>query len=381
MKIPRFFWIWLGLPFLWACQPEEATPIPGKLHYEFFANDDDHKAVDAGLHDLLGRLGPHARLHGAFQNCSHPAAVQPVLDSLAATPGSRLVLLLDGPHWDHSTAPEQQWVRDKIREVSHRTGQIWVENDRNPRAGRLGPWIADPSLRQQNNFLLIDSVRPAPGDDLGPAVLLFSQGWEMGWASPGNHALAIYGDPGLYNGFLEYWNQMAESRIDFAFHSVRTFSNVHDHAAWFYPLFEGEDPTLGLLDQLDSGIVRNGQPAKIYLAQRSFAGQEALLGRLRRLSNKLQADVRLISGDSVPVWEDHILQVRPELPSSLWLIQGPLLPDAGAAPERRWLVGMGSHGWNPEDLGRHSNSIVVVDDQALFEEVERHWLYWWEGWK
>lgn len=303
-----------------------------------------------------------------------------VLQCLRKHPSVRIFIVVDPYFWNSADDPNMQAIRDSLRSFAFEKGQVIIENDRNPRAGRLGMNIGTEGTLQQNNFLLFSDLKSQSGKSHGSSVVLLSEGFGKLLDRRPGHLLDIHGDLGLYDAYLAYWGEMAESRLDFAFREVRTYSNLHDHRAYFFPNYEGIDPTLNWVGGLMKGIEDLGSPAKVRLWMRSEKEPESGKALLGDLEEKYEADVKSMYW-SMPVDSqmeaDSIKMVEKwrENPGGgmFLLLDGPISATQEALPERHRVVFIGSHTWDEAAMNQHSNNAVAIFNKELYDSLSSHW--------
>lgn len=354
--------------------PKGTFPSTPGIQYELTCRTDEGSPVlEEALAGLFKRVTDSTRMLAAVSSWESLSITHAALEALRQHPEAQLGILVDPILWNESTDPYMAAIRDSLRSFAFEKGQVVIENDRNPRAGRLGPNIGAQAARQQNNFIVFSSLKAPDGSFAQPAVALLSEGFHKGLDEGPGHLLNVYGDRGLYDGFVNYWREMAESRMDFAFREVITYSDVHGHGAYFFPSYEGIDPTMNFLGDLVKGIEITGSPAKVRLWEMSQNGQTGADALLLDLAQKFEADVRrkLPNGEGGPASQG----VLPNgLSSSMFLlVDGPMKKGDGAPHERHHTVILGSHGWSEPSLNMHSNSAVLIYDKELYEAFEEHW--------
>ena len=69
----------------------------------------------------------------------------------------------------------------------------------------------------------------------------------------------------MHERFLAFWQAMVDGKTELLAAHCHTYSNVHDHMAWFFPDVDADSAALGILSQLAKGTQATRQPAKLRL--------------------------------------------------------------------------------------------------------------------
>ena len=196
-----------------------------------------------------------------------------------------------------------------------------------------------------------------------------------------NNAVIVRDDPGLYEGYLAYWNaEAAKVRIPDYFRQI----DGHDTRAFFFPrprtgnaLREPETDTVqGILDNLScTGGTRVRVAMAFWNDSRDYLVDE--LARLRDAG----CDVRIAANPNIT--SDG---VKAKLASAFTTDEARLVPhihskylyvDGTYAGAPRKLVWTGSHNWVFGAIRTNEEAILRVDDPAVFAAFDADWNGIW----
>jgi hypothetical protein len=275
-----------------------------------------------------------------------------------------------------------------------RNPRFSLENTRNPTAGLVN---APKGSRQlSGNFILLHNLASNGNDDGVFTIALSSASFNFREKARSGEALHIYGDSVLYMRFLAYWEAIAESRSPFTFATSRTYSNLHDHFAWYFPDYAGSDPMTDILSSLEAGIIATHQPAKLRIA---ISGWDRCRKEFARkaieMQRKYEMDVRVLLKDSSSV-SLEVFSLFNSLPqgsfrnfpardssqqidfqSCFMLIDGPFVTEEKGGSTSQRVSVIGSLGFTTESLKQNSNVWLRVSDKWVFEQLEAHWIELW----
>ena len=355
--------------------PEDGR-LSGRIEYELSTRlaQDQEAILLAALSDLTERMSDRGAVHMALTAWTSVPVLETFLDALRQKPNVRLHLVVDPDLWNRSTDPAIAAVRYALRIFAQETRQIVLENDLNPNAGRLGPGFDSDSLRQQNNFILFSEIRSRSDGMYRPGVVLLSEGFGPGFDGRAGLLLHVLGDPGLHAAYLEYWQAMAESDAGHAFRDLRTYSDQHDHRAFFFPAYAGQEPLIDLFQSLMAGLDAYGSPARLDWTERMGAGGlRRWRGYPDRLAAKHQAAINahahfegpgLLEGlgmDSLPGFHSE--------PFLAMVVDGPVPLAEDALAERQFVAVFGNHETDLPWSSSSSNSMLMVYDRGLCDSL------------
>ncbi len=383
--LPAIICLLLSLSACTENDPGSASEAP-VLDYAFLNLDEDADAFS----NLWSLITDSTDVYCAVSEWASPHLNQQMVEAFERVPGARLNLITDPNSWDKDTGDSITEVRHLLREESWIKGQIVLVNDRNPRAGRLGEYIHDPGVSLMENTLIFTSLQRPEYGDSAPALLILSSGISASGFPPHSYGLLIRGDIGLVDSYNDYWTQLHESRIDFEHRKVRTYSDRHDHRAWFFPDQSGVDSSHKLLGSLMEVVSNTGKPAKLRIYMPSWNESHLELAQvLKELAVEYEADVRILVQDS-PATAGVIRDRLDEFPKGMvrWvpglgqnpliILDGPVKISEDALPERKQVVWVGAHAWDTAGLQKNSNSTLAIFSKSLADSLEE---VWWTIWK
>ncbi len=376
--------------------PKVAESAPGQIGYQFYSNWDsssinhqDH--IVTGLEGLFDRLDQKSRIFAAWSNLPSKDVQANICATLSRFPDSRLEIILDPAEFRIALAD----TNAKLPFLEH--PQIEFQNREHPLAGILNMQVSDAHLKA--NLVLVSNLKPAGADD-GKFSILFST---APFSEEGRHLISesvrIYGDSSLYGRCMTYWEALRENQMQLGSVTSHTYSNLHDHQAWFFPdqLATTPEKALQILDDFELGIQQTRQPAKVRLALTGIdVCHGEFLDKLSRLSTEEEIDMKIVVCDSSTISRraTEVLQMLPEgslrifqrndstseltMASRILLIDGPypLIEQEPAAPQRITFL----FGDDFDLTSQQSNSSLWlrIADRRLFQDAERHWNRLWE---
>lgn len=370
------------------CSPDKPgiPPEAPRIDYVFL----DLDKGDSPFSDLWDLITDSTDVYMAVSEWSSPTLNQKMVSAFDRVSSAQLNILTDPNSWDKDTGDSISQVRHLLRDRSWMKGQIVLVNDRNPRAGRLGELIHDPSVKMRENFILFSSLKRPEYGDAQQGVLFLSAGVSQFGFPSHSFGLLIRGDVGLGTSYYDYWTQLRDSRIDFDHRKVRTYSDQHDHRAWFYPDRFGKDSSTALISSLMEVVSQTGKPAKVRIYMPEWDESHLELAQvLKELAIEYEADVRILA-QHPPFTADVIRERLEAFPEGMvrWvsesthipfiILDGPLSITEEASPERKQVVWVGSHVWNEQALIQDSNSALAIISKSLADDLEE---VWWTIWK
>lgn len=370
--------------------PEEAAPVGAPRIDYVFLDLDNRGDSSPSLNSVWDMVTDSTDIHLAMSEWASPILNKELVTALDKNQGARLGLFTDPKSWDKDTGDSIRLVRNLLRERSWMKGQIVVINDMNPRVGRLGENIDDESVSLKENFILFSSLQRPEYGDATPALLFLNSSAHAKGFSAHSFGVLIRGDHGLYDAYLDFWVQLSESRIDFEHRKIRTYSDQHDHRAWFFPDQNGLDSSTGLISSLMEVVSETGKPARLLIFMPEWNESHLELAQvLKELSVEYEADIRIITLDtpsSSPIirqrlnmFPEGMVRWVPELDLNPFVVlDGPLLVAKDALPERKQIAWIGSHSWTQYGLDHDSNSSLAIFDKALVNSLGE---VWWTIWK
>lgn len=396
--------LWVcGLALLHHCSsPPAASPrLPRQIGYAFYSSLDtvDNATtrldeVSQGLLDQFHRLTDSSLLFAAWSDWPSPTVQLLMCKEMEAHPRVQLQLIVD-PSRVSATEVGGRFPDSLAPIVSH--PQVALLNQQYPRAGILNQRVKAAALH--SDLFLFQYLRPEGPDD-GAFTLLTSDGPFPSPQQPGiTEAVRLYGDSILYGRYLAYWQALRDGASDITQAKTHTYSNLHDHQAWFFPdmLAENTSNAVGLLSQLDRGIAETHQPAKVRLV---LTGVDLchldFMTQLVHLHEQYEADIRVILDDTATISKKAASMLtklprgkvrlfpardslhRHELSSRFLLIDGPYVVTEDEPVQPRRICIFFGDDLHLEAQRNHSAVWLRIDDKRVFAEAERHWNRIWE---
>lgn len=190
-----------------------------------------------------------------------------------------------------------------------------------------------------------------------------------------NNSVVVRNDAKLFNGYLSYWNDLHEHKENLNYYTV---VDGKDAKAYFFPRASG-DTVLSILDNVrckkDKSTIRVAMA--FFVASRISVAKK--LGALEKagcdVEVLLNPDSSHISGSVVSTLRDAGVKVRKfEATGAASIIHSKyLLIDSnydGAEVEHRKLVFTGSHNYTAGALRTNDETLIRVDDGAVFDAFE-----------
>jgi hypothetical protein len=379
------------------CQQESSSALPGKgqIGYRFYSSLDSvadstsrRDEISQGLVELFQRLGKDSKVHAAWSAWPDEGVQRSICAALDLQSDVTFHVILDPTVYLASQL-------DSLPVAKH--PQVVLENRDKPRTGILNPHAASGAMR--TNMVLFQNLTPQGPDD-GAFNIYACDAAFPSKSQPGiTEAIRIYGDSTLFERCMAYWDGMRESKSEFTFAKTHTYSNLHDHQAWFFPDILAAQPenANSILVQLQQAMGETHQPAKVRLV---LTGADMchldFFHRLFFLYLEQEADIRVILKDTATIARQVVkvleqlphggLRIFPardsshryELASRFLLIDGPYVTTENEpAQPRRMCFFMG------DDLNlnhQRSNSAMWlrIADKRVFSEAEAHWNKLWQ---
>lgn len=380
---------------------DETAPAR-QIGYEFYSSLDSVPdttgtldEISAGVVSLFQRLQGKSEVFAALADWPDGPLQQQICAALEAHPDVKFQLIVDPARFLAATKDTSEAAKAKMPLLYH--PQVRLANKENPRAGILNLKTKDAALHV--NMLLATKLQPLGADD-GSFTLLNSTSAFPNDSQPRiSEAIRVYGDSSLYARCFAYWESLRGSKTEFGFITSHTYSNLHDHQAWFFPdIFTLEAPNaIAILSQLDAAMTETHQPAKVRL---TIMGADdchwTFFEQLVRLHIDHEADIKVVVCDTAAVAKEilDLMRVLPEgsvrlfaprdsihrteMASRLLLIDGPyrVSENQPATPLRLcFLLG---EDYNLTAQRNHSSIWLRISDKRLFEDAEKHWKSIWD---
>lgn len=356
MRILLLFCI--GLLLLTSCssQPKDQEVVSLAIGSRFIPCDVDLEAMDPLLRDLSTGVTDSTRVHMAFSEFGQPIRFSN--DAL-------------------------------VESINLIVGSLSENADLNENIPLDSP-PQDESIR--SNFVLYSSLSDpgSPEENLGPAILLFSNAPTQGHFPQNSFAILIHGDLSLYEAFLSHWHSLHQEASSQSFRQLRTYSDAHDHRAWFFPHPEGVDSSNGIISNLEAVLAEMTKPAKVRVSMPQWDASHTQVAKdLVTIANEHEADLGILLADSNNIAPEiqRIFRALPRetfryskapLLQAYWLVDGPILKSQDAFPERSQVVSIGSHNWTLSSNASTFNMVLTLFDKTLFEDLEQYWFRSWE---
>jgi hypothetical protein len=370
-----------------------------QIGYRFYSSldsvGDSSARVDEVRHGILtlfSRLQDNSEINGAWTNWPDTGMQRAITNALDRHSQVQFRLILD---------PREvavQGLSSEVESNDHRLAQhsqLILENKGNEKAGILNPNAQGG--RMNVNMVLFQNLQPQGPDNGAFTVLMQGSGLDGSGAI--TEALCIYGDSSLYERCLSYWEGMRESKTEFTFAKSHTYSNLHDHQAWFFPDILAEKPenAVGILAQLEDAIVETHQPVKVRMV---MTGADVchleFFEMLVRLQMEYEADVRVILKDtsttalqvarmlerlpkgSLRIFPARDSSHRSEMHARFLLVDGPYeVTENNPAESRRMCFFFGDD-FVLANQREHSAIWLRISDKRVFMEAENHWNRLWK---
>jgi hypothetical protein len=192
---------------------------------------------------------------------------------------------------------------------------------------------------------------------------------------------------------------LRDNRTEFGFVTSHTYSNLHDHQAWFFPdkFTNRPENALKILEELNIGLQKTHQPAKVRM---SISGADVchtpFFERLVQLAIDHEIDLKVVLADSATVSKRAIsvLNGLPEgclriysnvdsvhrqtFASRMVLIDGPYPLIENEPASRRRLTFLFGDDLNLASQRINSSIWLRIADKRVFQDAESHWSRLWE---
>lgn len=382
---------------------QETTDAPGSISYEVYTTSGGDSTFTPGtmgpinqsLLRLFDRITDSTELHVALFDWTMTGIADRLLLRLKEHPGARAYFIFDPRNFALET-PQRVKLRSLLRSLTGENGQIVIENDRNPLAGLIHTGEPSPRRRMHNKFFLFTHLAPGKIDHGTYTVAVSSANLTYNEVGESNEMVVVHGDQGLYERYRDYWQAMAVSQSDYAFSTTHTYSDQHDHKAFFFPKAAVGDEVEGILDQLETGIVATRQPAKIRIAMSIWHRcRKNIAKKLLQLQQKYELDVRILLKEDLDIALE-VMELLRQLPpgsvrflpsrhpkltyglhSKLMLLEGPYALVPGGEHDRQHLTFTGSHNWNHDAHRFNSENWLRIADKDVHAQLEQHWEELW----
>lgn len=354
-------------------------------------------AINKGLLGLFDRITDSSEVHIAMFNWTMMEPARRLTEQLRAHKGAQAAIVMDPRHYSARFPPHRKKLNQHLQSFADASEQLRLMNALNPQVGLLN--VAEPSSRRRmhNKFFLFRNLAPTDQDNGRWTVAVSSANLTYSEVGESNEMLVIHGDRGLYERFRDYWEAMSIAMPEYSYKTTHTYSNLHDHRAFFFPKAVEGDVVDAELAALEEGLKTARKPGKVRIAMSIWHRcRKAIAARLLRLQQTYELDVRvLLKRDPDIAFEVYdLLQQLPAgsvrwlpsrhpelhygLHSKLMLIDGPfpLVTDGEATRQR--LVYTGSHNWNWDAHRFNSETLIRVANADVYEQLEAHWDELWE---
>lgn len=344
--------------------------------------------VSNSMVHLFQRIDKWSTAFGAWSQWPDSGIQRDISDALGRYRQTRFQLLVD---------PRMADLKVLGKHCQLGPPSLQLSNTANPNAGILNPSAKGASMRC--NFLLFRNLKPEGADD-GAFNIWICNGplTTSGGRRPITAALRIYGDSSLYERYFAYWETMREGKSAFTFAKSHTYSNLHDHQAWFFPDIVAKSPeqSMDLWKRLVAGIQETHQPAKIRLVVTGADLCHApFFGQLADLYADQEADVKLLVADSslVPKQMERWIGGLPlenvrffpavdstqrlALATRMLLIDGPYQVSDDEPARSRRLCFLFDDDFDLSGQRSNSGTWIRLDDGRVFKDAETHWNRLW----
>ncbi len=373
---------------------EDRQPVDHRIGYRFFPNspllrDSTVTVYDSssvGIMRLLDRIQDATVIHAAWNTFIAPQLQMALVSQLHSHPGARVFLVMDQHDFERFPDSVEPILNANV------AGAIRFENEQRPYSGAFNTSEGKHG-QMRNNFMLFQNLAPDGPDD-GAFGLLFSTGaFPMNPALPSiSEAVWLYGDSSLYERFLGYWETIVEGNSPILSAQSHTYSNLHDHQAWFFPDVDAAGAAAALLQPLEQGLESTRQPAKVRL---SLTGIDRchipVLHALSRMQQAQEIDLKIAIAREIYLHPAvataidgfekgtvrYFPQVQPAMQSRMLLIDGPYrLAQDGPIEARKLSFFLGGDLYL-SDLEANSMTWLRIADADLLESAQQHFDQIW----
>ncbi len=371
--------LWLNTP------PENTAAVP------------PFDTINHAVARLFARMQKNTVVHAAWSEWPTDTLQAQMCSQLVLHPGARMYVVGDSDRFrPHGIEALDDGRRMRAYAESN-PGQLLLQNDDDPGAGVLRPHARLGRMR--NNFMLFEHLAPSGVDDGDFGILFCVGAFEvLPPPFPAVHeAIWIHGDSSLFERFLGYWHTIVDGQSELLSAQSHTYSNLHDHLAWFFPDLHAEDAANAILQPLETGLEETHQPAKLRLALSGIDACHLDFARaLKAMQQRFQLDVKVVLAPHddtdqrvVEVFSDlpaGSLRFFPEMDSAnIWrmnsnflLIDGPYPMTETAPADAIRLSFFFGDKLNISGLRHNSGTWLRIKDQSIFEDTESHFDAIWE---
>lgn len=406
MDTQRWLFLVVLLALLAACGGDTGSGSAPAISYEVFTTSggdpsypaDGQGAINRGLLRLLDRATDSSEVHIAIFDWTAPLVAERLAENLRRHAGMQASVIIDPKNYADERVPRRKAARSRFQGmICNHPDQFRIVNEENPQAGLLHTSEFSPRRQMHNKFFLFRHLSPGTNDRGDYTIAVSSANLTATEIGESNEMVVIHGDSGLYSRFLAYWQAMAVSELDFSFGTTHTFSDQHDHLAYFFPKSVPGDEVAGILRSLKSGLEQSREPAKVRIAMSIWHRCRKILAhQLVKMQREHELDVRILLKedldialevkqilDSLPEGSVRFLPSRnPELAyglhSKLMLVEGPFARNEGGEIQREHLTFTGSHNWNYDAHRYNSETWIRIADEGVHATLETHWQELWE---
>ena len=368
----RIFSLFAVLAALVGCTPpvQERSNALHPIHYslDLAGPGQPDSAWQAAWQRILDRLQPESELIALLPDTRQAALLTPLVGALRRS-GAGCRLLVAPGAWVGDTTD----ARDSLA-AWHGSGLLQCINVTQ---------VLPPFELQQGALFAFRGLRPTLQDD--GAYSLAICGITDSDSGQVRLVLAVHGDPGLVSAVEAYWEGLHAAPHPNRLSQTETFTDVYQHTLHYYPLTNAEDPFLGLITGLDSGLTHLTRPARLrILAPHGMA--EPLQEGLYDLLSRHEIDLLLLWGaaDSLEtalafgLFGKRIRPIAVGGGTPLVLIDGPFANADGDLPQRRRLLLLGQLDFLHAHDGDAGGLVLQLGNEVLFNRADQQWRSLWE---
>lgn len=314
-------------------------------------------AIEEKITELVNLAVPGSTVRVALYHWTRLSMTTPFVDAVARGVDVRIVLDKDNVdmNGDHNAAV-------KALESGLSAGSLTICRDGQATGACIGSNI------NHNKFFLFSEL----ADGSKNVVAQTSQNFTTNQTHQWNNLVIVRGDAALYAGYLQYWGDLKAQKLDPNYY--KTFDGDTGTKAYFFPRESG-DTVEGVLDnascpgttlRVAMAIFTNGRKNladKLVALKKAGCGVEAVLGEsvAPEILSALKA-----GGVGVTPYESATGE---SVHSKYLLIEGTY----DGAPGRK-LVWTGSHNYSDNALRDNDETLLKVDDAAIFDAFKANWL-------
>lgn len=351
--------------------------------------------LETAVVGLLGRIKATTSVHIAWSAWPSRAIQEALLSESDGCPECKVQLVVD-PTMLAADADSSQPIYGEVHQDTA-SGETRIHPQVSLHRPQ-GDFLDGKTGRMLSNFMLFRNIAPTATDN-GDYGILFCAGplGTQGDAQLLSEAIWVYGDSALYARFQGFWQTIVDGNSALLAAQTHTYSNLHDHFAWFFPDASAQQTSDDILVPLNVGLLETHQPTKVRWVLPAIDDcHQSFVAALHDLQERNEIDLRIVlpaAAYTPPKVVAELsrlpsgtLRLFPEpdssqpwrLQSSFLLIDGPYSLTEGAPIGPHRLCFFFGGGWSLRAQQHSSGTWLRIDSPSLFEDLEGHFNALWK---